>query len=219
MKNRDAESGMVIVEATIVFPVMFLVIFLMIFMGNAYLQKARVEAIVNETAIEGAAQCVDPMLKSIEENGSVPSFSDSSSSPYRYLIGGMDSIENDLDQKLKDRINGMTTGLFDGMKPVFSDSTMGVKFNNKFVASSFSVDLNYKIVLPIRLMGAQENFSLNLSSHNEIPVMDSPDFIQNTDMVEDMLERIGVAQAAQEGLDKITELTQKFNSWFNRGGN
>lgn len=37
---------MMIVEATIVFPVMFLVIFLMIFLGNAYYQKARVESIV-----------------------------------------------------------------------------------------------------------------------------------------------------------------------------
>ena len=39
MKNfKESERGMVIVEATIVFPVMFLVIFLMLFTGNAYLR-------------------------------------------------------------------------------------------------------------------------------------------------------------------------------------
>ena len=74
MKTKKNESGVVFVEASVVFPVMFLVIFLMIYAGNAYLQKARVEAIVTEIAIDGAAYCADPMSRDVEA-GKIPSVS------------------------------------------------------------------------------------------------------------------------------------------------
>lgn len=218
MRKADKESGMVIVEATIVFPVMFLVIFLLIFMGNAYLQKARVEAIVNELTLEGASRCTTPIMTDVVNNGSVPDFENYSTNPYRYLLGGMDAVEQDIASELENRLKNMSTGLFSGMVPtdytVMAGEDGNVKFNNLFVYSTFSIDLNYKIVLPIRLMGADENFSLNLSSYNESPVMDSPDFIQNTNMVEVYLERAGIAQRAEEGLAQITKMTEKFNEWF-----
>ena len=76
MKKVKKDEGMLVVEATIVFPVMFLVIFLMIFMGNAYFQKSRIDSIVTQMAYYGSAQCADPLLREITENGKVPSLAD-----------------------------------------------------------------------------------------------------------------------------------------------
>ncbi|MBR1864403.1 MAG: pilus assembly protein [Ruminococcus sp.] len=208
---------MMIVEATIVFPVMFIIIFLLIFMGNGYYQKSRIEAFVNAAAIEGAARCVDPMLSHIEENGSVPDFGTVDNEPYRYVFGGMDTIEENINTYFKDKVAGLNSGFFNGMQPIYNPSTnIGVEFNKSFIASSFDVNFDYKIRMPIRLLGESDNLHMFVSLHNEIPVMDSPDFIQNTDMVEDYLERFGIADDIHNALNKITEMSSKAREWFNR---
>mgnify|MGYP000202929291 CR=1 FL=1 len=61
-KEKKAESGMVIVEASIVFPVMFLVIFVLIFLGNAYYEKSCIERYVTQTALEAAAERRKPAI-------------------------------------------------------------------------------------------------------------------------------------------------------------
>ena len=48
-------------------------------------------------------------------------------------------------------------------------------------------DVTYDINLPISLFGI--NFKMQCSSHIEVPVSDSPEFIRNVDMVIDYLER------------------------------
>lgn len=95
MCKKKSESGMVIVEATIVFPVMFLVIFLMLFAGNAYLQKCRIESLVNSYALEAAAYCADPMVENAI-SGTFPSVSELHVYPYRYFDpNGVGDIEAD----------------------------------------------------------------------------------------------------------------------------
>lgn len=206
MKIKRNESGMVIVEATIVFPVMFLVIFLLIFAGNAYTQKCRVDAVVNKMAIEGAAYCADPMLDDVE-SGKVPGFKDVDIQPYRFLIGGMDDIEDDIDKKVNSEIKNMSTGLFSGMKP--SSPNIKVKFNNGFIYSTFSVEVNYKICIPIRLLGQEDFTIMKLSSQVDIPVSATTEFIRNVDMVEDYMERSGV-------VDEIKKVMNKVNEWLKK---
>ena len=206
MKKRNDESGMVIVEATIVFPVMFLVIFLMLFAGNAYLQKCRVESIVQQEAINGASFCADPMLDDVMA-GSIPTYKDVDIRPYRYLIGGMNDIEASIQDKVDKRLRGLSTGLFSGMKP--ANPIVVVDYNNGFIYSTFSVDVEYKIVMPIRLLGDTENISMSISSHADMPVSDSSEFIRNVDMVEDYMEKFGITE-------KIEEMINKAKEWFNK---
>ncbi len=207
-RGKENEKGMVIVEATIVFPVMFLVIFLMLFTGNAYLQKCRVESYVNQLAIDGAAYCVDPMLDEVEA-GSIPSYDNVDIRPYRYLIGGMDDIETDIGTKIENKIRNMSSGLFSGMKP--SSVIVNIKYNNGFIYSSFSVDVEYKVCIPVRLLGASDFIYMNIASHANMPVSDTTEFIRNVDMVEDYLQKYGV-------IEKIQEMINKAKEWFNRGG-
>ena len=181
-----SEDGALIVEASVVFPTMFLVIFFLIFVGNAYMQKCRVEAIIVDAVIEGAAQCADPLLTSVE-GGNIPGYNSVSIKPYRYMIGGMNdmisSVENDMNQ----RFNTLSTGLFHNMKPVITDSN--VKFNNAFIYATVSADVSYKILVPVRLLGMSDFSYIQFASHTETSVSDVPEFIRNVDMVEDIVER------------------------------
>lgn len=205
--KRD-ERGMVIVEASIVFPVMFLVIFLMIFAGNAYLQKCRVDAFVNGFALDAAAYCADPMLDDIEA-GSIPSLANLDVYPYRFFdANGVGDIESDIQSQLDSKIRGMSTGLFSNMKP--SNILVNTKYNNAFLYSTFSIDVEYKIVMPIRLLGDSENISLDVATRADMPVADSAEFIRNIDMVEDYMEKFGVKE-------KITEMANKVKEWFGGG--
>ena len=209
---KENERGMVIVEATIVFPVMFLVIFLMLFTGNAYLQKCRVDAYVNQLAIEGAAYCADPMLDNVT-NGSIPNVSDSEVYPYRYFDpNGAANIESEMQIKAEQKINNMSSGLFSGMTP--KNQIVTAKYNNGFIYSTFSVDVEYKIVFPIRLLFSTENMSMSLASHASMPVSDTAEFIRNVDMVEDYMEKYGIAERLAEAKQKLDDALQKAKEWF-----
>ena len=213
-KLRSDESGLVIVEATIVFPVMFLVIFLMLFTGNAYLQKCRVDSYVNQLAIDGAAYCADPMLEEVVD-GSIPSVANSNVYPYRYFDpnGALD-IKDTLEIEISKKINNMSTGLFSGMKP--ANQIITVEYNNGFIYSTFSVTVDYKIVMPIRLLGSNENISMSLSSHANMPVSDTAEFIRNVDMAEDYMEKYGIKEKLEEAKKKLDDAIQKAKDWFNK---
>lgn len=210
------EKGMLVVEATMVFPVMFLVIFLMIFLGNAYFQKSRIDSIVTQMAYYGSAQCADPLLREITEKEKVPSLAEANYSiePYRYLLGevgkesGMNAIETQVEKQISDKIKGIKTGLFSYMKP--SASKLYAEFNNFFVYSTFEVEVLYKVPLPIKLLGMKDYFSLNAASHCEVPVSDTPEFIRNVDMVEDWVEATEWGQSAIEKTKGIMEKVAEF---------
>lgn len=217
MKNIRDDRGMVIVEATIVFPVCFIIILMLLYLGNVYYQKSRIEAIVVEAALDGAAYCADPVLKTIEssENHAVPKLGSVSYEPYRYLggmFGGMDKIENSVAELIRSRIGGMSTGLFSGMKPTgYNTGGLKVEYKSCFVASSICVDLEYQIELPIRLLGDKDNLSMKFQTHTEVPVEDPTEFIRNVNMVEDILEVTGIKAKIT---DKIKELKGFFDDLF-----
>lgn len=216
MKIIKKENGMLIVEATMVFPVMFLVVFLMFFMGNAYFQKSRIDAIVTQMAYFGSAQCADPLLREIESKGKVPSLKEAEYEiePYRYILGeigknsGMSKIEENVEKQIQTKITGLKSGLFSHMKP--TASKLDAEFNNAFVYSTFDVEVNYKIPFPIRMIGMKNYLSLNMSSKCEVPVSDTPEFIRNVNMVEDWVESTEAGQSAIEKTKKIMEKVSEF---------
>ncbi len=206
MKNKN-ERGALIVEASIVFPVMFLVIFFMIFAGNAYLQKCRVEAIINQCAIDGASYCADPQLQDVER-GSIPSLDNLEVYPYRFFsTNGVGNVEGDMEEQIEDRVSDMSSGLFSGMKP--KDFKVQANYTNGILYATFSVDASYKIKIPVRLLGETENIHLNVTTHVEMPVSNSAELIRNIDMIWDYMEKYGLAE-------KIEEMVAAAKEWFNR---
>ena len=208
IKNNNGE---VIVEATIVFPIVILCVFLMIFVGNAYLQKSNIEAIVAQMTFKGAAQCADPLSKQIASAGTGKGLtSDYEIEPYRYWIGGMDDIETDIEDQIGKKIKGIKTGLFSGMTP--KATSIDANFNNFFVYSTFSVEVDCEIPLPMKLPGMSKNFSIKISSRYDVPVSDTPEFIRNVNMVEDWVEATEEGQAAKS---KAEEIMSKVAEYIN----
>lgn len=210
MRNKiKQDSGLVIVEAAIVFPVTFIVILFMIYLGNAYMQKCKVESLTTQIAIMGAAYCVDPMLDEME-SGTIPDYDDIDIRLYRYLITSeMGDIENELETALENSVKNMDTGLFSGMSPV--DVSANVSFNNGFLYSTFSAEVSYKITIPIRLLGESEFTLINLSSHAEVSATDSVEFIRNVNMVEDYVEQFEFTNTIKT---KISEAITKAKEWI-----
>lgn len=224
-KSKKNDRGALVVEATIVFPVCLIIIIFLLYLGNVYYQKSRIESIVVQAVLDGAAYSADPMLKTIESGqesgrgaGSIPGIDSVDYLPYRYIggmFGGMRHIEDSVRDLIIRRISGLDTGLFTGMKPegYQAGNSLAVRYNSCFVASSISVDLEYKIELPIRLLGDRENMCLKFRTHTEVPVSDSPEFIRNVNLVEDLLEATGVKRNITE---KITKLKNSFEALFKK---
>lgn len=204
-KNRS-EQGSVIVEATIVFPVMFLVIFFMIFAGNAYLQKCRIEAVINEMAIDGAAYCADPLLYDTEQN-KIPSVSEYNAQPYIAIFSAdMEQYEQYIENEIKKKIEEMDTGLFSGMKPKIKYGPV-VKYDNSgLIYATFTVDLSCDVVIPIKLLGQKDYTLFRISNHTEMPVTDTVEFIRNIDMVEDYAESTGLKEKISDAINNVKDL-------------
>ncbi len=196
------ERGALFVEASIVFPVMFVIIFIMLFLGNAYYQQSRIEKIVTTAALDGASYCADPMLSAVEGSGSIPGLGEVQIQPYRYfLTGGMGDIESSIEGRIAEEIDVLGTGLFPGMTPELG--TANATYHNGYIYSTFSVDLSGKIKMPIRLLFESEYLYKHVSYHIEFPVSDSTEFVRNVNMVEDFLEKYGVDEKIHSMIDKV----------------
>ena len=218
LKNFKSEKAVAtIVEATIVFPIVFFTVCFMIFLGNAYFQMAKIETAVTIAAVEGAARCTDPFHSTVtskkdgDGNISVPiKFNDIE--PYRYILnaGGKDSnisaVEADLKNRLK-RIVG-TSGFFLGMTPNVKFSE--VKYNNHFFYATLSVEVKYEITIPMKLIGEKEFTIFSSAARAEVAVNDPADFILNTDMVLDYVESSEIGNKAIEKLQEAMASVRKF---------
>ncbi len=206
------ESGVVIVEATFVFPIMFIILFILIYMGNAFYEKAQIEAVVVEKAIEGANYCTDPILETLKTTGSVPELSGLDTEPYRYIFGGMSEIEEKISGEVKESINSRTNTFFGNMKPELSNTTAKIaNYESHIIYSTFSVEVEYNIEFPIKFLGEDSSTILTINACSEVPVNDTTEFIRNTDMAIDLLES---TQWGSQIVGKIKNAFGKVNDFI-----
>ncbi len=215
IKNKlNKENGAVqIVEATFVFPIMFIILFFLVYMGNAYYIKAQVESVVETRALEGAAYCADPILETLKETNAVPSLSRLKTEPYRYIFGGMSSIENKIATSVQNDIKSSSASFFKNMKPKLKTAKTNIaKFNNYVVYSTFSVEVKYEIKFPISFLGAEAPPILAVHARAEVPVNDTAEFIRNTDMVIDLFHGTKIGQSISNVFGKINDFISSFAS-------
>ncbi len=205
MKKFLKNDGVVIVEATFVFPIMLFTILMMIYMGNVYYQQAKLNAIVDVAAVKGAAYCADPMLDDIEKGGVPKNYSDIQ--PYRYLFG-LSDVEGKMEKSVRDEFKGSGDGFFGSMAP--TSITCNAKFNNSVVMYSFTVEATYKIMVPFRFMGTEPPTILELSAKSTAPVNDNGEFINNLNMALDYYESSGLKKKVSAATGKIKEFFGKF---------
>ncbi len=206
-----SESGaMPIVEAYFVFPITFFVIFFLFFMGNMYVTRSYMDNLVNEVAIEAAAQCADPNLTKIENASSVPK-TNLKNQPYRYIFNScvlnISSGENAVNNAIATGKNTLKSSepsamtFFSGMSPSLEECN--IKFKNSVVSYSLVVTAKYTISLPMKFIFEDDIYIYEFTARAEVPVSDAPEFIRNIDMAMDYLERSETVANLQEKLSKI----------------
>lgn len=221
IRNRiKDESGVVpIVEATIVFPVMFFILFFIIFIGNMYFEQSKVDDIVMRYAIKGA-QCVkDPFEYNIDKGSGVPTDTKNLKiTPYRYILGGLSgssisNIEDNISNDVKKAIQSDSLIFFSNSKAnyVGTDNDKIATFNNYVVYSTFVVQVNYEVKFPIRFLGDDYPVVAHLSSRAEVSVDDCAEFIRNVDMVADLFEGTKAGDAIKSTFNKINSFIQQFS--------
>lgn len=199
MNRKKSEDGAVmVVEATIVFPIVFLVLFLLIYLGNAYFLKAKIDSYVEQYAIIAAAKCADPVLSS----GSLPTSSASvDAKPYRYIFTDyMDTVVVDVTEKLNKSLKD--SGFFSNM-PI--KKVASAKANAKLFYSTVVMEVEYTIKIPINLLGRELDL-LKFNSRAEIPVTDVGEFIRNVDMA---LDYIDSNKSIQDAMASVKEFLGK----------
>lgn len=209
-KKLKNENGAVqIVEASFVFPIMFIILFFLIYMGNAHYIKSQIEGIVVRNAIKGANYCVDPVLQSIRTTGKIPEVGDVNLDPYRYF-SGMNGVEKQIEKDILEEIEASSVSFFTNMKPDITRRSDIAKYNNYILYSTFSVDVKYEIKFPIRFLGKSSPNILDITAHSEVAVNDTPEFIRNVDMVLDYFADSKLGQTVKGVFDKINDFLDSF---------
>lgn len=210
-----AEDAFAFVEASIVFPVMFFVLFFIIFIGNAYYQIAQVDSCVEQAAIRGAQYVADPQQYDMKKYGTFP-VSIKNVEPYRYILGevgdgSINKMEKKVAEEVLDEVNH-SVGFFSKMKPkVTSNQDSIAEFHNYIIYSTFSVELSYEIKFPIKYLGNKTPSILKLSSHAEVAVDDTTEFIRNVDMTVDLIAGTKAGQAISGLFSKVNGYITKFS--------
>lgn len=186
----ENEKGAIIVEASIVFPIMLFVICILMYLGNALYIMAQIDSIVTQGAVKGAAHCADPLLNDVYTSGVPISAKDIDVKPYAVIFGHGD-IESAIKSDIESKISSVGTGLFNGMTPICE--TPKVKFNNYLVCSNFEVSVKYQIKIPLALPG-EDYFVAKWEAKHVQPVNDATNFIRDIDMVDDYMEQSGAKQ-------------------------
>lgn len=210
---KEEKAVAAIVEATIVFPVMFLSIIFMLFMGNAYYQMSKIDAVVAECAMEGAMACTDPLYYRIRANGDKVPATNNDIQPYRYVIGVTGNNGNiaEVRTKIQEKLNKSLkdTGFFSGMKPTITIAN--VEYKSYFFYATFSVQVEYRITIPVKLLGEDDFEILKSSARTEVAVNDPADFILNTDMVLDYVES---SKTGSKVIEKLTNAMTKVREFL-----
>ena len=213
--------GAIIMEATIVYPVMFFVIFFMLFMGNMFCIRAGIDSLVTQEALTSAAYYADPKLESYSEKENIPTTLSEAGhvtkNLYRYLdifdIGGSQSAQS---TNLKENI-GSYTGYFTGMNPDRIE-IVSHKVNNYIIYQTYEVEVKYYLNFPWKFIFHDEKYDIAMTARAEVPVTDSAEFIRNVDLAVDILERTEKGETASENINKTFEKVTAFLNGESRNG-
>ena len=215
------ESGLVIIEAAIVFPVMFFVLFFILYIGNLYYEQARVDDIVATYAVKGAQYSADPSQKAMEEKEEVPTeVNGQHLEPYRYIFGGIGdggsigTIEDEISAQVKKEIAESKLVFFGNFQAKYTgtdNKNKVAEFHSYVLYSQFVVQVNYELRFPIRFIFVEDPVVAKFSSRSEVTVSDAPEFIRNVDMAIDLLDGTKGGDYIKNLFDKINAFVGKFS--------
>ncbi len=206
MKNfKSDETGAAqIIEAAIIYPVVFMILFYLIYMGLYILQCVTVESYAQKIALMAAREVAHPgyideidkdaIDASVDYSGNYISLSNDPkkigvSSAYRYFAP-KNLISEDKQNYLRDKLENLIKkssiiGNSDG------DIKVDITFKNYVVVQQVEVTATQELASFPVLKFFGMNDDLTVSSTAVASVNDSDEFIRNVDFINDIIETIG----------------------------
>ena len=182
-------------------------------MGNMYYLKAKINSVVSQEAITYAARFADPNQEQFDKTIPTSNQGDTQVTKelYRYLdvfnisdYGTASDVQkSELIKEIED------TGFYAGMTPA-NITVETHKVHNYVVYQTYEVTVNYQLKFPIRFIFSKDVVLLNMTAHEETPVIDTSEFIRNVDMAVDYVERTETGQSILTTLDNTYARIEKF---------
>ena len=212
---KEQKGAVVIMEATFVFPIMFIIVFIMIMACEAYFQYARVENACIQAAIKGAARCENPTLEAVQHSGAVPTDTTATHVyPYRYIFPDqINKIAEQTAAELSKTVKGFDVILFRGMRP--TKVQIQVKPQVNVFVSSLAADCSFEIKLPIRMIFSGEEIAFRYAISIRQSVGDPAEFVRNVSTVQDLLDSTELGAKIEDAAGKIKENLNKLTRFIN----
>ena len=218
-KFTRGESGAVtLVEATIVFPIVFFVMIIIMFIGNIYYTRAYMDKVASTYATVAGRYLANETLYEINKDGGSYTLTDHDLNPYAQIFGVDDEVGNYLEKQVKTAAKSTANTLFATMQPYSIKGAEGgsfVNIENGFFGASVNVEINYKI----RLLSGYSFFNfipeLSYTARAEVTAIDSPELIRNIDMIYDFYLDFSRTETGQQFNEKIGTIFTKVKEMFN----
>jgi len=129
--------------------------------------------------------------------------------PYRYLLtGNAKKIGSQMAGELKRNVEGLNSVGFKGLEP----KNVSVKVTPKMfvLISSFQVECEFDIVLPIRMIFSNKDFKFNYTVSMTQPIGDPAEFVRNVSMIQDILERSEIVSKTAKSFKDINDKIARF---------
>ncbi|MCR5342268.1 MAG: hypothetical protein K6E70_02745 [Butyrivibrio sp.] len=217
LKSLKNDDGYVIMESTFVYPLMFFIIAFLIYSGNMFLLRARIDSEVAQEAINFANHYSNPYTDFLEENGYNIEFKANepnlTNGLYRYLYTNGEYASKAEKDDLKNRIAQI--GLFNNIKPS-NVRIVSHDVDNFFALyQTYIVEASYDLKFPIKLIFFNDSWTLSMTAREEIPVTDQAEFIRNIDMAVDYIERTDTGNGI---IEQFSRIKNKFDDFIDKFG-
>lgn len=215
--TRGKETGMVIVEATIILPIAILSMILLLYLSLILFQKANLQAGLETTLVYYKNSLRDTFVTQNDELEFDKSDSEEwiaagnsyvaeePLNPYRGIFGVSGSIEDEEDfRKYFDSVAGGM--LFD------DDIQFEIDYSNYVVYKQIKVSAVQNIKLPINfsILGIGDTFPITAAA--KVNVVDHDGLIRDADYAIDLIEDTKIGEYARDFGSKIAELYNKMKT-------
>ncbi len=215
-ETNNRNSGSAIIEYTIVFPLILLIIFALFYAGFIMHQRSVLDSAVNRATIYAARLLSDPQYKTIVssagpegdaldcESNSYTMEESFEIQPYRYLTnfnGG--NAEEPVKQKVQSIVQA--NSFWGGT----SNLDVTYSYTNYVLYQQITISAKQEFPLPgmFKLVGLDDK--IEISSVSVQAVTDPDEFIRNVDFTIDIIERITQSNVV-ESIQQVTGKIAKF---------
>lgn len=223
--NNNQETGAILVEATLYFPITIAIVMAVLYLGLFKIQESYFFFQVERVASMVAKEIAYPGYDEFQEDGLLESsaidFSwengpseDAVKSYYNAYNGSLTKIYRlGLSSKNMERLSRYQKAL-EKTSALFSMGTTEatVRIENKILSKSVYAEIRYKIPTPgiLRYLGVKDSLTLYAGAYQ--PVTNTTDFVRNIDLAWDLgkflLKKLGYEDKADEFIAKFNKVKE-----------